>query len=497
MNEIKKPEEIALNRHKIIAPILLAMSGNTDHAQLVQLRKDTCNQNGIHRRTLGRWLDGYRDRGFEGLKPKSKKYRHGLAIPEELIQEAILLRREVPSRSIPQIIEILEMEGKATAGLLKRTTLQDVLQERGYSARQMKLYQQPGIAARRFARTERGDLWSSDIKYGPFLTINGVRKQIYLVSFIDDATRYIVHGEFYDSLNQSIVEDCFRKAIIKEGLPQRLYLDNGGQYRNKWMQRACAIMDIKLIYTKPYSPEAKGKIERFNRTVGQFLDEAVLKNTKTLEEFNRLFNVWLTECYHARKHEGLGASPEIAYKSSKAPLRFLPSETIASAFMHCETRRVDKSGCVSFRGKKYEAGVLYAGQTVNIVYDPSDIETLTVEHEPSGASFRVKELTIGVHTGPRPKLPKSMTPAIPNTSRLLDEKEKRYNARQEIVRRAIRFKDIAGGNGGSNDANRISAAGNRNGVNVASSTNDVNAANAANMASVANGSAGKGGESDV
>jgi len=82
-----------------------------------------------------------------------------------------LLHREVPGRSIQQIIEILEMEGKAGAGALKRTTLQDVLQERGYSARQMKLYQQQGVAARRFARLERNDLWHSDIKFGPFLMI--------------------------------------------------------------------------------------------------------------------------------------------------------------------------------------------------------------------------------------------------------------------------------------------------------------------------------------
>jgi len=312
----------------------------------------------------------------------------------------------------------------------------------------MKLYQQPGIAARRFARLERGDLWSSDIKYGPFLTINGKRKQIYLVSFIDDATRYIVHGEFYDSLNQVIVEDCFRKAIMKEGIPRRAYFDNGVQYRTKWMQRACAIMGIKLIYTKPYSPEAKGKIERFNQTVDSFLAEAALKDTKTLEDFNYLFNVWLQECYHARNHGSLDTTPEIAYKNSKAPLRFLSADVIASAFMRCETRKVDKSGCISFSGKPYEVGVLFAGETVNMVYDPNSTETLMIEHERTGSKFQVKELTIGAHTGPRPKLPKSMTTALPETSRLLDEKEKRYKARQEVVRRAISFKDITSENKG-------------------------------------------------
>ncbi|MCL2791445.1 MAG: DDE-type integrase/transposase/recombinase [Desulfobulbus sp.] len=447
MTDKRKPEETAVTRLRIITPLLVAMEEHADAAKIVQLRKELCQQNGISRRTLGRWLDAHLAYGFEGLKPMPRSNQFGAAISEEVIQEAILLRREVPSRSMAQIIEILEMEGKVEAGVLKRSTLQDKLTERGYSSRQMKLYQQPGIAARRFTRLERNDMWHSDIKFGPFLTVNGHKKQIYLVSFLDDATRYVVHGEFYASLDQTVVEDCFRKAVMKEGLPQRVYFDNGKQYRTKWMERACAMLEIKLLYARPYSPESTGKIERFNRTVDSFLDEVALKNTKTLEDFNRLFNVWLQECYHARNHAGLDTTPEICYKSSKAPLRFLPSDVIASAFLHCETRKVDKSGCISFSGRMYEVGVLFAGQTVDVVYDPADIETLTIEHERSGEKFQVRELTIGVHTGPRPRLPKAMTRAIPETSRLLDEKEKRFQDRQEVVRRAIRFKDITGKDG--------------------------------------------------
>ena len=444
MTEQQQPDEIAVDRHRIIAPILAAEEEKADTARLVSLRKEACTQNGIHRRTLHRWLDAYREHGFAGLKPIKRNHNNPGGIPEELIVEAILLRREVPGRSIPQIIEILEMEGKAPAGLLKKSTLQDRLQERGYSARQMKLYQQGGLAARRFVRQERGDMWHSDIKYGPFLTVGGAKKQIYLVTFLDDATRYAVHGEFYDSLDQTVVEDCFRKAILKEGIPRRVYFDNGKQYRTKWMERACAILGIKLLYAKPYSPEATGKIERFNRTVGGFLDEAALGQCRTLDDYNRYFNVWLQECYHTRPHGGIGGStPEIAYRNSKSPLRFEPPETVAYAFMRSEQRKVDKSGCISFNGKKYEAGVLLVGRTVTVVYDPSDTGTLTVEYD--GNAWQVHELNIREHTGPRPKLPNTMLPALPQTSRLLNEKEKRHAARIQTVRRAIRYNGLEGG----------------------------------------------------
>jgi hypothetical protein len=138
-----------------------------------------------------------------------------------------------------------------------------------------------------------------------------------------------------------------------------------------------------------------------------------------------------------------GTTPEIAYKSSKSPLRFVSSETIASAFMRVEQRKVDKSGCINFDGKKYEVNVLLAGRKVDVVYDPNDVQTLTVEQD--GNSWKVTELQIGEHTGPRPKLPKSMLPALPETSRFLDEKEKQHANRQEVVRRAIRYDGLKGG----------------------------------------------------
>ena len=174
------------------------------------------------------------------------------------------------------------------------------------------------------------------------------------------------------------------------------------------------------------------------------MDEAALKYCETLEEYNKFFTVWLTECYHTREHGGLnGGTPEFAYRSSTAPLRFATPETVASAFMRVEQRKVDKSGCISFSSKKYEVSALLAGRKVDVAYDPNDIETLTVEH--GGNSWRAKELQIGEHTGPRPKLPKSMLPALPGTSRLLDGKEKQHANRQDVVRRAIRYDGLKGG----------------------------------------------------
>ena len=87
-----------------------------------------------------------------------------------------------------------------------------------------------------------------------------------------------------------------RKAVMKYGAPRRLYFDNGSQYRTHWMQRACDLMGIRLLYARPRNPQGKGKQERFNLVMEAFLDEIALKPPESLEELNTLFSAWLNEC---------------------------------------------------------------------------------------------------------------------------------------------------------------------------------------------------------
>ncbi|HCF49303.1 MAG TPA: transposase, partial [Syntrophomonas sp.] len=130
-------------------------------------------------------------------------------------------------------------------------------------SRQMRIYTDKGVAARRFQHRHRNQLIHSDIKYGPYLPIGpigpgGAKKQVYLVTFLDDATRFVLHGAFYPTLDQTIVEDCFRNTIQKWGAPEAVYFDNGKQYRNKWMARTCSKLGIRLLYARPYTPESTG-----------------------------------------------------------------------------------------------------------------------------------------------------------------------------------------------------------------------------------------------
>ena len=444
MRDQKKAEAVAQERMQLLAPLL---AEGLDPAKMKQLKTQICAQTGISDRTLRRYLAHYRDGGFDALKPKGKGRESQEVVPEHVMEQAILLRREVPTRSVAQIIQILEWEGLVIPGQIKRSTLQDKLSQRGYSTRHMKLYASSGVASRRFQQKYRNKLWHSDIKYGPYLPVghDGTKKQVYLVTFMDDATRFILHGEFYPTLDQVIIEDCFRKAIQKYGVPETVFFDNGSQYKTKWMNRACAKMGIRLLFARPYSPEATGKVERFNRVVDSFLNEASLEKPQTLDQFNRLFWIWLDECYQHKPHSSLNnKSPETSYRSDKKPLKFLEPETIANAFLHLEERKVDKSGCISFQGEKYEVGLPFIGCKVNVVYDPADITQLTIEYE-GHPSWIAKKLVIGEKTGPKPGLPSHMQRHPAQTSRLLSAAARQNEERKIQQAPAVSYRVVKAG----------------------------------------------------
>lgn len=415
-------EELAAKRMVMIMPLL---DDSLDPRSIVELKKKLAEQHELSYRTISRYYDAYLKEGFEGLKPKQITNRKNNLLPEnfpEIVDVAIELRRECPSRSVRDIIRIMELEDIIPSGSISRSTLQRHLYKQGFGANQMKIYTQKGTAARRFQKSQRCMLFQGDIKYGPYLPIgkNGAKKQVYLSAFIDDATRFIVAARFYDHQQVSIIEDTLRTAITQYGKPDAIYVDNGKQYRSSWLGKACTKLGIKLLFAKPFHPEGKGKIEAFNRRMDSFLSEAALMDIRTLDELNRILELWINEHYHKTAHHGLGGiTPETAFKADKRPLKFVDMKTLTEAFLHTEERTVDKTGCISFEGKRYEVGLQLIGRKVEVHYNPSWSDEVEIHH-PDFAPFMAAEQVIGEHCGIRAALPEHMTVLKPERSRLLE-----------------------------------------------------------------------------
>ena len=256
-------DETALNRYRLISQLL---DMELDEAGKVKKRKEIAQESGVSERTLRRYENAYADHGFEGLRPADRTSHLHPSLPDnfpELVQEAIQLKREVPTRSVNQIIFILEGEGRVEPGALKRSTLQDHLYQAGFGQKQMRKYLEgQKSSSKRFCKPHRMMLLQADIKYGPKLPIgkNGKKVQTYLSSIIDDHSRYILDSRFYDNQEKTIVEETFHRAILSYGTFDAAYCDNGKQYISKQLIMSTSMLGIRVYHARPYSGQSKGKM---------------------------------------------------------------------------------------------------------------------------------------------------------------------------------------------------------------------------------------------
>jgi len=282
-------EKQALERYAAIAPLL---DETLDIAKKLQLREDIAEKLGVSYRTVYRYEAAYRTAGFTGLKPVDREQCRSKRLPrnfDELLAEAIQLKKEVPKRSVEQLILILELEGRVAPGVLKRSTLERHLYKAGFGVKQMQMYKDARkSSSKRFCKPHRMMLIQGDIKYGPKLPIgkNGKMVQTYLSSAIDDHSRYVLSSVFYDNQEESIIEDTFRKSILKFGKFDAAYFDRGSQYIAKQLKLSLAKLGIIIRHAPVNSGKSKGKIEKFHQVVDAFLREAKVHKIKTLEDLN-------------------------------------------------------------------------------------------------------------------------------------------------------------------------------------------------------------------
>lgn len=456
-NSKKWQEDEALRRFRLISPIL---DESLDPAKRLQVRKEIAEKSGITTRSLYRYEAAYRADGFAGLKPMNREQRRSFALPEnfdELVGEAVQLKREVPTRSVAQIILILEMEGLVAPGILKRSTLQRYLYDAGFGKKQMKKYTEARkSSSRRFCKAHRMQLAQADIKYVMKLPIgpNGKMIQCYICSIIDDHSKMILGTGVYDNQEASIVEDVYRRAILSFGAFDATYVDNGSQFISKELVDALSRLGIRHLRAKPYSGQSKGKIEVYNRLINSYITECRVQKVKTLEEARHWWTLFVEDYYHDKPHEGIreyyksqgidvpseGITPRQEFNRDSRPLKYLDAGIVGQAFLHHDTREVDKGACISFEGRKYEVSSALIGATVGISWDPSATETITVSY-PGIKPFLAKPLTIGEFSDPKPELPQSMLPEEAECSRFLQGLQKVHDQKRVHSTNAISFGD--------------------------------------------------------
>jgi len=326
-------------------------------------------------RTIYRWLAVWRAGGFEALKPARRRDAGMPRTDAQIVELAVALRREAPARSAAHIAEIIARTRDVE---VSARTLQRIFVDRGLERARLEGRHR---AFGRFEAVACGELWTADGWDGPALAeLHGRHAQLF--SFLDDHSRLIAHGAFYPDVGEWSFQRCLREAIIRRGLPKVLYIDNGAAQTSLQLKLICARLGIRIIHSKPYRPQGRGKKERHYRTVAeQFGLEVGIAGVQTLEQLNRYLAAWVEQVYHRRTHRGTGQTPLERWMDGPSTLRPTPApDVLAQAFLWTATRTVTVTRSVSLHGNTYDVDPELVGRRVELRYDPTDLTVIGVWH---------------------------------------------------------------------------------------------------------------------
>ena len=384
-------EKIALFRFGLISA-LLTRKGMSRGEQEVVIKGLVCKEyeipgsprTSVARSTILRWLALYQNAGerLEALQPQPRADRGRCrALDSETEAALVQLRREVPEVSLPVLLKLART---------RRIVASDFSPPKDSLYRLFKRHgldkdRQVPADRRRFETELSNDMWQSDCLHGPKVVVDGKLRKSYLFAIIDDHSRLIPHAQFYLSETLDSYRDCLLLALEKRGLPRRLYVDNGSVFRSHKLKYACARLGIALLHTVPYSPEGRGKIERFFRTVRMQLFP-LLSESLSLIELNGRLHQWLQHEYHQRVHSSTGQTPLERYLAHVSLLRAAPRD-LRDYFRLVVLRKVDKDRTVSLHGKIYETPVGLIGKTVMLLYHGEDPQRIEVFFEEQSCGF--------------------------------------------------------------------------------------------------------------
>jgi transposase InsO family protein len=373
-------EEIALFRYGVISELVTRPLALGEKERLLsQIEAQQWQIPGTDRTHIGRstvrdWIAQYEALGFEGLRP-SKRSDAGRtrAIPESVQDLLLQLRHERPKASVRSLIRAVQLSGKVQPTIrLAPSTVHRFL-----AAHEVPEPESPSAEpdALAFTHPHTGDLWMSDLMHGPRLLVPGRHEgpKSYLYAFLDDATRMSPYSAFYPLENAACFQEAFKQALLRRGIPRRLYVDNGATFKTHHLQVICATLNITLIHSRPHKPRGRGKVERFFRTVRTaFLPHLTDAMRSDLASMNRVFWAWLESEYHQTPHRGLDeATPLDRFMEDHALVRPAPEDLEQLMRMNV-TRRVGRDRTVRLQSRLYEAPDGFAGQKVEVLYDPYD-----------------------------------------------------------------------------------------------------------------------------
>lgn len=367
-----RAEMVALFKAQVISPLTLIELGHGElAAELRKLSRKKLKPPWAPRNrtyaasTLERWYYDYKRLGLDGLKPRPRSDRgYAQALTAEQRDLILGIAHERPDVNVSVLLRTLVTDGRLGAEEVSEPTVRRLLAAHGLSRGERRTLVKG--RRRRWEAPLPDSVWHADVCHGPALEIGKRSVPLRIHAILDDRSRFVVAMRAYSTEREVDMLHLMVDALRRGGPPDTLYLDNGSTYRGEALQVACGRLGIRIVHAEPYSPEGRGKMERFWRTLrGSCLDH--LGTMGSLHDVQVRLLAFLNH-YHAAPHAGLvGRVPIEVYATDRVPRPELDEVEIRDALTVRTTRKVRRDGTVPVGGVDWEVdqGFL-AGRKVTI-----------------------------------------------------------------------------------------------------------------------------------
>ena len=323
-------------------------------------------------RTLEDWWYAYQKGGFSALVPAARSDQGKSRVLDETTAAWVLEQvTQNPTVPLKVLYAHWQQAGRALPSL---SVLYRYLRRQGMDRRALRSGRLESGATKAFEAPHVNDLWMVDFSPGPALSVNGQARSTQLCVLVDDHSRLIPFAAYYPQANTEAFHHAFKEAVLRRGLPRKLYTDNGKPFINGHSHLVCAQLGVRLLHCKPYHSWSKGKCERLIQTIQQGFETTLRLSgnaAASLEELNAKLSLWIQTVYHQRPHSSTSQSPEYRYQQAAKTLRqWDPALEIEPLFYLRLERTVRKNGTVRLDRELYEVPLSLRALKVQLRLDP-------------------------------------------------------------------------------------------------------------------------------
>lgn len=384
-------ETTAIFRAQVIGPLLTrAFASHGDLAEALRaLSRERHRAPGASvtrtysEATLERWYYRFKKSGLQGITPRRRSDTgHARELTDAQRDLLLGIRREHPSTSAALILRTLQIDGRLAKHAVSLSTLRRLYREHGLDRSSLRTAD--GHVRLRWQADRVDALWHADVCHGPAMKIAGRTVPLRIHAILDDHSRYVVAVAAKTTEREVEMLSLLVKAMRSTGRrPEALYLDNGATYTGDVLATACSRLGIGLLHASPYDPQARGKMERFWRT----LREGCLDHIGTpasLHDVQVRLLAFLAQHYHVAPHASLmGKCPAEVYETAPRYDERIDDAALGAALTVHARRRVRRDGTLDIGGVTFETRTGFlAGRVVVIarsLLDPTSDPW--IEHE--------------------------------------------------------------------------------------------------------------------